>query len=236
MNVKEALRDPDPAVRRAACEDAPDDPAAALLGECLAERLADEDRSVARSAARALARISRQGGGPDPALVRALRSQSLDQRVFAAFAFAEIEPPGQRVLPALLGGLAHPDGGVRWGAARLVVESGRAHPEVLGILLGLVRAGDAPATRRMAAYALRELAPDVPQAAHALLDATRDADPKVRRAALTALSNLMEPPPAVEARLREVAARDDDPAARRLAERALELLAANAGSAAEPPA
>lgn len=225
MSLREELRDPDPAVRRAACERAPDDPVAALLGESLAERLDDEDSRVARSAARALAHISRSAGGPDPALVQALRSRNANRRIFAVFAFAEIEPPGPRILPALLGGLAHPDGGVRWAAARLVVETGRAHPEVLGILLGLVGAGEDAGTRRMAAFALRELAPDVPQAAQALLAASRDSEPRVRRAALTALANLMDPPPAVSARLREVAGGDADPTARRLAERALELLA-----------
>lgn len=231
MSLTEELRDPDFAVRCAACERAPDDPSAVLLGGALAERLDDEDLRVARSAAHALARISRKGGGPDPALAKALRSRSPNQRIFAVFAFAEIEPPGQRILPALLGGLAHADGGVRWAAARLVVETGRAHPEVLGILLGLVGAGEGAQTRRMAAYALRELAPDVPQAAHALLDASRDSDAQVRRAALTALANLMDAPPAVAARLREVAGSDADPTARRLAERALELLAADAAPA-----
>jgi uncharacterized protein (DUF2336 family) len=80
----------------------------------------------------------------------------------------------------------------------------------------------------MAAYALRELAPDVPQAAHALLAASRDSESQVRRAALTALANLMDPPPAVATRLREVADGDADPTARRLAERALEVLAGDA--------
>jgi HEAT repeat protein len=230
VSLLEELRDGDPAVRRAACERAADDPTAALLGDALAERLDDDDVRVARSAAQALARISRSGGGPEPALARALRGRNPNQRVFAAFAFAEIEPPGQRILPALLGGLAHPDSGVRWSAARLVVEAGRSHPDVLGILLGLVGAGESAETRRMATFALRELAPDVPQAAHALLQATRDADSGVRRAALTALSNLMDPPRAVADRLREVAAGDPDPAAQRLAARALELAADDAAA------
>jgi HEAT repeat protein len=230
VSLLEALRDADPAVRRAACERAADDPAAALLGDALAERLDDEDVRVARSAARALARISRSAGGPEPALIEALRSRRPGRRIFAAFALAEIEPPGQRILPALLGGLSHPDSGVRWSAARLVVEAGRSHPDVLGILLGLVGAGEAAETRRMAAFALRELAPDVPQAALALLGATRDADPGVRRAALTALSNLMDPPPDVAARLREVAADDPDPTAQRLAARALELVSDHTAS------
>jgi hypothetical protein len=79
----------------------------------------------------------------------------------------------------------------------------------------------------MAAYALRALAPDLPEAAGALLAASRDADTQVRRAAFTAMAALVDPPAAVRARLAEAGASDPDAAARRLAERALALLAAS---------
>jgi HEAT repeat protein len=104
------------------------------------------------------------------------------------------------------------------------VDAGRLHPQVLSILIGLVGGADSPAARRMAAYCLRELAPDLPEAAQALLAATRDANPHVRRAALTAMAALVEPPRAVLERLAEVRDGDADPAARRIAGRALELL------------
>ena len=53
----------------------------------------------------------------------------------------------------------------------------------------------------MALAGLRELAPGEPEVARTLLAATRDADLRVRRAAVTALAALIEPPPAVFDRL-----------------------------------
>jgi len=57
-----------------------------------------------------------------------------------------------------------------------------------------------------------------------LLVASRDADLGVRRAALTALAALEEPPAAVRERLLETAAADPDAASRRLAELALGVI------------
>ena len=72
--------------------------------------------------------------------------------------------------------LHNTDGDVRWAAARVIVETGRSHAEVLPLLVGLVRGGESPVLRRMATFALRELAPDRPEAAQVLLEASRDAD------------------------------------------------------------
>jgi HEAT repeat protein len=55
----------------------------------------------------------------------------------------------------------------------------------------------------MATFCLRELAPDQPAAAQALLEASRDTDTQLRRAALTAMAGLLDPPPMVTARLVE---------------------------------
>jgi HEAT repeat protein len=223
--LAERLASPDPAERASACRDAAADPAAALYAEPLALRLGDADKRVARAASDALVAIARR----DPRVLEqaraALRAAEPGRRFFAAWTCARLEPPGPRLLPALVEALAHPDGDVRWSATRLLVETGRLHGEVLGVLLGLVRAGSVPAARRMAAYALRALAPDLPEAASALLAASRDADPHVRRAAFTAMAALIDPPDAVRARLAEAGASDADDAARRLAERALALLA-----------
>jgi HEAT repeat protein len=117
--------------------------------------------------------------------------------------------------------LASADGDVRWAAARLIVEIGRLHAEVVLLLLGLVRSGDQAVVRRMAAFALRELAPDREDAARVLLDATRDADLQVRRAAFTAVASLATPPAGVVERLLEALREDDDAASRRLAALAL---------------
>ncbi len=210
--------------RRAACAEAAEDPAGALLTEPLAEALGDAHPGVARAAASSLARLARQPGGSDAPLRDALRSDEPGRRISAAFAFAEIEPPGPRIVPALVGGLAHADGGTRWHAARLLVDTGRVHPEVFGMLLGLVGSDKRVSVRRMAAFCVRELAPDLPEAARTLVAATHDPDVQVRRAALTGLSGLMDPPDEVRRRLAAVREADPDETARRLAQRALDLL------------
>lgn len=222
--VVTGLRSSDAGERRAACRAAAGDPAAALLVEPLVDALADPDPGVAQAASDALARVGRGAADVLAALRETLRRDA-PGRVFAALALARLEPPGPRLLPALVEGLAHPRGDVRWRAARCLVDAGRLHGEVLGLLVGLVRGeGEAAGTRRMAAFALGELAPDLPEAAAALLEASRAADLPVRRAALTAMASLMDPPAPVLERLDEVARSDADPAARRIAGRALELV------------
>lgn len=112
---------------------------------------------------------------------------------------------------------------MRWSAARVLVDMGRLHPQLVGVLIGLVRSAEDPAARRMAAFALRELAPDHPETARALLAATGDDDPHVRRAAVTALAGLLDPPPEVGARLDALRA-DPDPTLARLATLAFERM------------
>jgi HEAT repeat protein len=226
------LASPEPDERRAACAAAALDPAATLLAPALGRALGDPSRAVARAASDALVAIARRAGGVEEVLRAALHAEAPAARFGAAFTLARLEPPAPRLLPALVEALESPDGDVRWAAAQIVVEAGRVHGEVLPLLLGLVRGGARPLLRRMAAHALRTLAPGRPEAAGALLDATRDADLAVRRAALTALAALEAPPPAVAARLLEVLRGDPDPASRRLAALALGGLGAGAGAGA----
>ena len=120
---------------------------------------------------------------------------------------------------------------MRWAAARILVDAGRLHGEVLALLVGLVRTSESAAVRRMATFALRSLAPDRPEAARVLLEATGDADLRVRRAAFTALAALDAPPREVPARLVGALRSDPDAASRRLAALALgELGAAHPGA------
>jgi len=220
------LRDPDPGVRRAACREAPDDASAVLLVDALCAALADPVKDVARAASEALARI----GGVDravlPALTAALRGPDPRARLFAALAMARLAPPSRKLLPALIEGLTLADGDLRWTAARLLVELGRLEPEVLPLLLSLVSAGEQPAGRRMAVFALRELAPDLEETAHALLAASRADDVALRRAAFGSFAALWEPPAEVVARLCEALAGDADAETRALAATALGELAA----------
>jgi HEAT repeat protein len=220
------LRDPDPEARRAACREAPDDPSAVLLVDALCAALADPEKSVARGASDALARIGARHGGVQAQLAAALRGADPRARLFAALALARVEPPPIKLLPALVDALALADGDLRFAAARLLVDLGRLQPEVLALLLSLVGSRERPEVRRMAAFALRELAPDREETARALLEASRDDDPALRRAALASLAALWGPPPAVVARLCEALERDSDPPARALAATALGELGA----------
>ncbi len=215
--VIEALRDPDPAVRLAACHDAAIDPSGVLLIDALGDALGDPVRAVVRAAQDALVALGERDRAVDEVLRRALRSQDAGRRFGAAAALARLSPPGPTLLPALVEALGSREGDVRWTAARLLVDTGRLHPEVLGILLGLVRGDARPPVRRMAVFALRELAPDHPECARALVQASRDADVTVRRAALTAMAALLDPPVFVLERLCAVLSDDPDAASRRIA-------------------
>ena len=235
--IVDALGSSDPEERRDACRRAAGDPSAVLLIDALVEALADPVKAVSREACDALTDIGRSS--PDAhvlkrALKRALYGDDPRQRWSAAFTSARLAPPTPGLLPALVEAMGSPDGDVRWSAARLLVELGRTHPEVLGVVLRLVAAGDTPEVRRMSAFALRELAPDHPGAASALLEATYDDDVQVRRAAYTALAALIDPPPEVLEKLSHAIGHDSDPASCRIAAVALGELGA-VGQDSLPP-
>jgi len=216
------LRSADVAERVAACRAVASDPAGALLVETLIVALGDPDKRVARAAGEALVLLARAGSGDGvvPLLRAALRGDGARARIHAAMTLARLEVPEPSLLPALTLALASPEGDVRWAAARVLVDMGRLHGEIVRVLLGLVRGGEAPAVRRMATFCLRELAPDQPAAAQALLEASRDVDTHVRRAAVTAMAGLLDLPEAVTARL-ALALDDPDAVAAGLAALAL---------------
>ncbi len=219
------LHSDDPAARAGACRAISEDPAGALLVEPLVAALGDPERAVARAAREALLALARRSDGVVPLLRAALRQTNAgdavragraarDQRLHAALTLAHLEPPEPGLLPALVDGLGARDGDVRWAAARVLVDMGRLHPEIVGVLIGLVRSAGDPSARRMAGFALRELAPDLPGAAQALLAATHDDDRDVRRAAVTALAGLLDPPAAVAERLAALRTDPDEMLAR----------------------
>ncbi len=241
-----ALRSDDPAARAAACRAIADDPAGALLVEGLVDGLGDRERTVARAAGEALLALARRSDGVAPLLRAGLRvaqpgaatgdpvagRAGRARRIRAALLLARLEPPGPGLLPALVDGLGARDGDVRWAAARVLVDMGRLHPEIVGVMIGLVRSAGDPSARRMASFALRELAPDLPQAAAALLSATEDEDRDVRHAAVTALAGLLDPPATVVARLAELCG-DPDETLARLASLAHARIEAAGGTEAE---
>jgi HEAT repeat protein len=209
------LQSRDPHQRAAACRKAASDPAGALLAEKLVEALGDSERGVVRAASEALLVLEQGGARLEPVLKRALQGAG-PLRVGAALVLARFGASDIALLPPLVEALASPARDVRWAAARAVVSLGQVHSEVLPVLLGLVAQDERVNVRRMAALALGELAPGQAESVVTLLGATRDADPSVRGAAVSALGGLYEPPREVAARLCEIVANDRDVSVRRL--------------------
>jgi HEAT repeat protein len=230
------LRSEDPSQRRAACAAAVSDPSAVLLVDALADALGDPEPAVMRAASDALVEIERDAPSVRSALSRALHSDDAARRWGAASTWARIEPPPIKLLPVLVETLGFPEGHARWAAARLLVSMGRLHGEVLPVLVALTREGERPHARRMAVYALRELAPDAPETARALLEAARDSDLQLRRAALTSLASVLDPPRAVISHLIEILEADADGPSRRIAATSLGELGASAASGLPPEA
>jgi len=223
--IVERLRSSNPEERAAACRDAVDDASATLLLDALGEALGDPVKAVALAASEALARLAPQADEVKSAVRLALRSDDASRRWYAAWTSARIEPPTPRLLPPLVEALACSEADVRWMAARLLVDMGRVHREVLPLLIGLVTGAASTEVRRMAAHCLRELGPELPESASALLAGTRDPDRSVRLAALTALAGLADPSREVFDRLMEIIADPSDAASRKIAAYSLGVLA-----------
>lgn len=223
----ERLSSPDPVERRAACLAAQEDPSATGLTAALSEVLGDPVKAVGRAASDALVEIGRGAADVGKSLQAALHSADPKRRWRAAFTTARLEAPAPRLLPALVEGLGSGDGDVRWASARVIVEMGKVHAEVLPLMVGLVRGGESPIVRRMATFALRELAPERPESAEVLLEAIGDSDLHVRRAAMTAMASLASPPAPVAVRVLEALRSDPDAATRRLAALAVGELGAS---------
>jgi len=188
-------------------------PFAALLA-----RLGSTDRAEQRRACdEAAERLPKEPGLRD-ALRDALSDPRPGARFAAAFVLFHVERPGLRLLAPLLESLELGDGDARWQAAQMLAALGRMHGEVLPVLLAESRGAASPRRRRMALYALRELAPERSETADAFLSALGDADGAVRRAALSCFAKLSDPPRALaEAALELARGGDPDPRMARIA-------------------
>jgi len=126
---------------------------------------------------------------------------------FAVLGERGVAVPPQALLPVLVETLGVDDGDLRWAAATVLVGF-QNHGEVIGVLRGLLQAGNA-AQRKMALYCLRDLdvrAPDLDEALVRLLD---DEDRDVQLAAISSLARLATDRAGAAARLmRALDARD----------------------------
>ena len=233
MSLRAAFESPRSHEREAACRDAGVDPSAVVWIDALALALGDPAPQVREAASHTLATLGRVHD-VKPALKQALHGDERRARWGAAQTLLRLAPPEPALIPAAVEALASDEGSVRWKAARLLVELGRMHDEVIALVLGLARAGDSLEVRRMALFCLRELSPDGSHTHAVLLESADASDPTLRRAALTALAGLLDPPATVLQKLDSAAQTDSDPTCRELASRALAEL--NRRGRPTPPA
>jgi hypothetical protein len=199
----------------------------------LLDALGSPDKAAVRRACDAIAARLKQDPELRPALLARLRDGSPRARFAAAWALAQVERPSLRMLPALLAALDDADGDVRWSAVQLLVDLGRVQGEVLPVLLATAAAPEPPPRRRMALYALRELAPDDPRTHARVREALDAGEPELRRAALSSVAKLAETEPSFTPRVIDVLAREADPKMRRIAAVVVAALASrDPGSAA----
>ncbi len=156
--------------------------------QALAHCLGDQRKHVQRSAAQALAALSRHSNGVSAVLSEALRSANGRQRWGAAYAcsLTGVLPVAAR--PVLLETLGAADADMRWAAADILSHAPN-DPDLVNGLVGLLHTGNAM-QRKMAAYCLRDRGAWLPAVEHAVVAALRDVDSGVRLAAISSLAHL----------------------------------------------
>lgn len=193
----------------------------------LIEQLGSTDRSTQRQACDELARRIGQDPKLRDALIVALREGNPRARFASAFVLFGAERPTLRLLPALLDALKITDGDIRWQATHMLSTLGRLHEEVFPVLLHEAQGAQSPLQRRMALYALRELAPERPETALACAAALDDPSVPVRLAALTCFGKLTDSGRPALDRILAIATHDPDPRMQGLATVALPNLTAS---------
>jgi HEAT repeat protein len=181
------------------------------------QALGSPDRGERRRAAdQGRARLQRQ---PElrTALVELLDRGSRPQRLAAAWVLFQTDGPSPELVPALREALELPDADGRWAAVALLGQLGRALPGVAAALGSDAERSPSPLRRRMALYALRELAPDQPSTEALLCRALADPSAEVRRAALSCFASLNRPGAAALEQALRIAGSEGDPRLRCIA-------------------
>ena len=137
---------------------------AARVVPVLISTLADPDENIRVVGSVALQNL---GAPAVPYLIEALKAESAEIRLNAAYALGEISTPLDTILPALIGTLTDPEWNVRRLVVRALVTIGS--PAVTPLIQALN--SDDPDLRRMAARALGDIG--TPEARRAIADAKR---------------------------------------------------------------
>lgn len=126
-----------------------------------------------------------------------------------AYVLAHISSPSSLCLKVLGETLGVPDPDIRWAVAVLLIRLARQEPQIVKLLLDLVKSG-LPTQRRMALYCLRDIDPDDRALRRTLLESLGDADALVRVAAVGSLKNRADLDSKSLNRLLELFLRDPD--------------------------
>jgi HEAT repeat protein len=176
----------------------------------LLEPLGSSDRATQRVACERATALLRQKPEFRETLHGWLLQSNPRLRFAAAYVLFRAGRATLRLLPALLDSLELDDGDLRWTAAHMLATLGRMQAEVCPVLLHECRNAASPRRRRMAVYALRELAPERAETQQAFLGALGDSDSMVRRASLSSLAKLTAPGRSCLERVLEIARSDPD--------------------------
>jgi HEAT repeat protein len=223
--VLERLRSPDTLVRSGVLADlaAATGALSAAIALALVDGLASGPKALQRQAADLLGRTE---ASARPVVLERLRagcrSEDAGMRWGAAFALGRIGVLEVGMIGPLLEALESHDGDRRWAAAELVVACGRMHrTAVVDALLGASTRSDSAVLRKMALYALRDLAPEEGSVRDAFVRGLGDGDAGVRMAALSGVCRVEPPPDGVCTVVLAMVSGDPEPGVRRAATSAL---------------
>ena len=192
-----ALKDPDAKVRLAAANTLGErGPAAALAAKPLGEALKDPDAKVRLAAAKALGRIGPTAHPAYPALVHALGDDDEAVRKAARASLGTLKKSAGQYVPELSAALKDPSAPVRVFALQALLGMDMDVKKAAPLYAALLKDEDR-GLRLEAARALGKVGPKGRDAAFAaLLEAQKDKDPEVRKAAADALAAMDPGPPA----------------------------------------
>lgn len=150
-------------------------------------------------------------------MLRLLGDGTPEARFSAAWILFRRGEGSLRIVPTLLDSLEHADGDLRWSATHMLATLGRMHAEVLPLLLHEARKARSPTRRRMALFALRELAPEREETHAVFVSALKDSETSVQLAALSSFGKLYEPDRAAADQILEILKSHPDRRMRRIA-------------------
>jgi len=145
------------------------------------------DKKTIRQAVDALVALAPDAPEICGEVAAAMARAPAEKRWPMAYVLAQIAPPSDACFDALECGLDAPDPDIRWAVVVLLVRVAERHGDkTVERLVSLLKSGTAT-QRRMAVYALRDIATKDAPSQQAVRGALGDPEPLVRVAALTSL-------------------------------------------------